>query len=130
MLTLGGVGLVDRFANRPLLRRPAWILAALCLAAFVAEFEVRYYEEWRFDAGSKRIAGMILARAGTGPIRIACSSHLKHSLNFYSHQFHARWEIVEDPQQAGDFHVLLKEHYRPELKLLYRDPVAESVLMQ
>jgi len=130
MLTLGGVALVERFADRPLVRWPAWILAALCLAAFVAEFEVGYYEEWRFDAGSKRIARMIFEKAGTRPIRIACSSHLRHSLNFYSHQYHARWEIVEDPGQDGDFHVLLKEHFRPELKLLYRDPVAESALMQ
>jgi hypothetical protein len=96
----------------------------------VAEFETGYYEEWRFDAASQRIAALILERAGPGPVRIACSSHLWHSMNFYSHLLHTQWSVSIDPREAGDFHVLRKEEYRPDLKLIYRDPVAESVVMQ
>jgi hypothetical protein len=130
MLTLGGVALVDRFVRLGVLRWPAWALAAFCLAGFLYEFETGYYEEWRFDAASKRIAGLILEQGGPGPVRIACSGMLQHSLRYYRNLNHAQWEIVEDPHAEGDFHVLLREDYRPDLKLLYRDPVAGSVVMR
>ena len=130
MLTLGGVALIDRFVRWPVLRWPAWGLAALCLAGFVYEFETGYYDEWRFDAGSKRIANLILEKGGRGPVRIACSGILQHSLRFYSNLNHTKWQIIEDPHADGDFHVLLHEDYRPELKLLYQDPVSGSVIMQ
>lgn len=130
MLTLGGAALVERFVRWPIVRWPAWGLAALCLAGFVYEFETGYYEEWRYDAGSKHIADVLLTQAGRGPVRIACSGILQHSLRFYSNLDHTQWQIVGDPHANADFHVLLHEDYRPELKLLYQDPVAGSVVMR
>jgi hypothetical protein len=130
MLTLGGAALVERFVRWPILRWTAWGLVALCLAGFVYEFETGYYEEWRFDAASKRIANLILEKAGNGPVRIACSGILQHGLRFYSGLYHAKWQIIEDPHADGEFHVLLHQDYRPELKLLYRDPVSGAVIMQ
>jgi hypothetical protein len=130
MLTLGGAALVERFVRWPILRWTAWSLAALCLAGFVYEFETGYYEEWRFDAASKRIANLILEKGGRGPVRIACSGILQHSLRFYANLNHANWQIIEDPHADGEFHVLLHQDYRPELKLLYQDPVSGAVIMQ
>ena len=130
MLTLGGVALVVRFASRGWLGWVAAALAGLTLAIFVYTFQTDYYLEWRFDAGSKRIARVIWERSGHKPTRIACSSLLSHSLRFYGELYHASWDIVLDPSVPGDYHVLLNTDYRPDLQLVYRDPVSQSVVMR
>jgi hypothetical protein len=130
MISLGGVALVDRYVRMRALRWTALVLPALCIAQFLYEFEVRYYGEWRYDAGSKRIAAFILRKDGTGPLRIACSPLLQYSLGFYSNLNHAGWVIIEGPKAEGDLHVLMEEDFRPDLKLLYRDAVSHVVVMQ
>ena len=131
LLTLGGVALIDRFGRLPVLRWPAWALAFLCLAGFLYEFEVGYYGEWKFDAGSKRIADLILRMGDHRPVRIACDGLLSHGLNFYGNFInHAQWDVVADPKADGDFHVLLPDDFRPDLTLIYRDPVSNAVVMK
>jgi len=130
MLTLGGVALIDRFGRLPVLRWLAWALAGACLAAFLYDFEVSYYGEWKWDAGSKRIARLILEKGGSGPVHIATSGSLNHSLDFYRILNHARWEVFPDPMARADFYVLEQWSLRPDLKVLYRDPVSRVVVMQ
>ncbi len=130
MLTLGGVALTDRFTGIRILCWPAWALAALYLAGFVYEFEVGYYQEWRYDAASKRIAQLILAKGGRGTVRIACTDWLRHSLLFYRNQYHANWDVIGDPKATGDFYVFDPRDIRANLKLVYQDEDSEAVVMQ
>jgi len=130
MLSLGGVALVDRFARRREFPWPALVLGALCLLQFVREFEVSYYEGWRYNAGVKRIAAVILQQGGRGKLRIACSPGVQDSLRFYRDRNGAEWEIIPDPKAYGAFHVLLPEDLSPEMTPLYRDPVSQAALVQ
>jgi hypothetical protein len=129
-ISLGGAALAARYIRIRALRWTALAVPALCLVQFLNAFEVSYYQEWRFDAGSKRIAAFILRKHGTGPLRIACSPLLQYSLGFYSNLNHTGWVIFEGPKAEGDLHVLMEEDSRPDLKLLYRDPVSRVVVMQ
>jgi hypothetical protein len=130
MLSLGGAALVARYVRIRAFRWTALAVPALCIAQFLNAFEVSYYQEWIFDAGSKRIAALILRKQATGPLRIACSGLLQFSLGFYANLNHAGWVISGDPMADGEFHVLMEEDFRPDLKLLYRDPVSHAVIMQ
>ena len=130
MISLGGAALAARYVRIRALRWTALTLPALCIGQFLNEFEVSYYDEWRYDAGSKRVVAFILRKEATGPLRIACSGQLQHSLRFYSVLNHAGWVIIDDPAAAAEFHVLMEEHFRRDLKLLYRDPVSHVVVMQ
>jgi hypothetical protein len=130
MLSLGGVALADRFARLRVLRWTALALAALCIAQFLHEFEVSYYEEWRYDSGSKRIAAFILQTAGNGKQQIVCGGILVHSLTFYRNLIHADWVVNPEPKAEGALYVFVEEDFRPDLKLLYRDPVSHAVVMQ
>src|SRR5258708_11658551 len=130
MLSLGGVALADRFVRIRALRWTALALVALCVAQFLNEFEVSYYEEWRYDAGSKRFATFILQMVGKGNERFACAAHLPHSRIFYRDLNHAEWEVDPDPKADGALDVLLEDEFRSDLKLLHRDPVSNAVVMQ
>ncbi len=130
MLSLGGVALIVRFARRRELQWPALSLAALCLLQFGREFEVSYYEGWRYNAGIKRIAGMILQQSGRGKLRIVCSLGVQDSLRFYRDRNGAEWEVIPDPKASGTLYVFLPEDLSPAMKPLYRDPVSEAVLAQ
>ena len=130
MISLGGAALATRCVTVRVLRWAALALPALCIVQFLNEFDARYYGEWRYDAGSKRIAVFILQKQPPGPLRIACSGLLQHSLHFYGNLNHAGWEITGEPTADGEVHVLMEEDFRPDLKLLYRDPVSHAVVMQ
>src|SRR5258708_8017259 len=67
---------------------------------------------------------------GAGRLRIACSGLLQFSLGFYATLDHTGWVIIEGPMAGGDLHVLIEEDSRPDLKLLYRDPVSRGVVMR
>ena len=60
LLTLTGVAVADRFMRWLPLRFAAGALAGLCLLLFLRGFELSYFQQWRYDAGSKRIAAVIL----------------------------------------------------------------------
>ena len=130
MISLGGAALAARYILIRAFRWTALAVPALCIAQFLNEFEVRHYQEWIYDAGSKRIAAFILQTHGAGPLRIACSGLLQFSLGFYATLNHTGWVIIEGPMTDGDLHVLIEEDSRPDLKLLYRDPVSRVVVMQ
>lgn len=130
MLSLGGAALVERFVRFRALRWTALLLAALCSVQFVREFDPRYFDEWKFDAGSKRIAAFLLKEYGRGKVRVAVDQNLSHSLLFYRNRNGALWDLAIEPGDAGDVYVLLPDHYRTDLKLLYRDPVSQAVIMR
>jgi len=130
MLALGGAGLVERFVRFGALRWTALVLAALIVVQFVREFDPRYYGEWKFDAGSKRIAAFLLKEYGRGKVRIAVNQNLSHSLVYYRNRNGALWDLFLEPGDRGDVYVLLPEEYRADLKLLYRDPVSGAVIMR
>ena len=130
MLTLGGVALADRFVRWRALRWSALVLSALCVILFLRGFEVSYFQEWRFDAGAKRIAGLILRQGGRGKVRIACSGLLAHSLRYYRDRNGAQWDIIPLPKADADFHVLMTDDFFPGLPVRYQDPVSKVVVLE
>ena len=130
MLSLAGVALVERFVRFRVLRWSALLLAALCIGQFVREFDPRSFDEWKFDAGSKRIARFLLKEYGRGKVRVAVDQNLSHSLLFYRNRSGALWDLAIEPGDTGQVYVLLPDHYRTDLKLLYRDSVSEAVIMR
>ncbi len=130
MLTLAGVALADRFLRGRALRWPALLLSAVCVSLFLRGFEVDYFQEWQFDAGAKRVAALILKQGGRGKVRIACSGLLIHSLRFYGERNGALWDINPDPKADADFHVLMTDDFWPGMRVRYRDPVSEVVVLE
>jgi hypothetical protein len=131
MIPLGGMALIHRFVRFRALRWMALALASLCVVHFVHELRVGYFQEWKYDSGSKRIANVILQNSGAGKVRVAISPVLQFSLGFYRTIYHARWEILDISQApTADLYVCQPEDVRPDLKLLYRDAVSGVVILR
>jgi len=130
-----------------LLRAPGiWPAAGLAPAAFLLvavvqyglQFNVRYYAQWRYDAGTKRIAEVIRACQAAHPkarARVGATWLFEPSLNFYRQRYRMNWlERVtrQGPQGAFDYYVLegadRKLVEQLKLEVLYRDPLSEVVL--
>lgn len=130
MITLSGMALIYRFVRWRAVRWIALGLAGLCVIHFVRELRVGYFQEWRYDSGSRRIANFILQKGGRGKIRVVTSPVLQFSLVFYRGRNHAEWDILGDEAARGDYYVFLTPEVRPELKVVYRDSVSGTVVMQ
>lgn len=88
------------------------LIAFLCLAQFLMEWNVRYYDEWVFDAGTRDIAvflkahppseGKLLATGTTFP--------LNTSLDFYRRLYQIGWlekpVVHKDSQKRFDLYLL------------------------
>jgi len=130
MITLSGMALIYRFVPWRAARWVAIALAGLCVIHFVRELRVGYFQEWRYDSGSKRIANFILQKGGRGKIKVVTSPVLQFSLVFYRGLNHVEWDILGDEAARGDYYVFLVPEVRPELKVVYRDAGSGTVVMQ
>ncbi|HVX65389.1 MAG TPA: hypothetical protein VHA11_02240, partial [Bryobacteraceae bacterium] len=116
----------------------AGVFAIIAAGLFIAGFAWDQYPDWRYDAGTRRIAGMVrtLPRpASTARLRLCSTWVLEPSLNFYRHKDHLDW--IEPVARDGltrecDIYVLLREDEhliaQRHLRSLYRDPVSDQTL--
>ncbi len=139
LLCLGMIGVLRK-------RRPAFLAAGLPLTLFLvlaviqylAQFNVRYYAQWRYDAGTKDIVNVMRAhqaREGKAAVRVGATWLFEPSLNFYRRRYDLQWlERItrQGPRGQYDYYVLHGEDLRlaleMELEILYRDPISGAVL--
>ena len=126
------------------LRSPAraaawlWTAALVVLAvALASEFDVRYYAEWRYDAGSRDMINLVRKMHGGGsrPVRLAASFPLDMALDYYRQVLGIEWlkPIGRDkPAKGYDYYALIADdlHYIDELQLrkVYVNEVSGSAL--
>jgi len=116
----------------------AVLVACLCLAGFLLQIRTSYYDEWRFDAGTKTMAAYIGAHyTSKTPLTIRASWYLEPSLNFYRDLYRGRylnWNRIErdklDP--PGDVWILLPadagQIERLKLHPVFRDRVSGAIV--
>ena len=125
---------------RPL-RIPGILLyACLCLAVaqYIAELKVNCYQEWKSDAGTKRVVALLASMNKTpeSQKRIGLSWELEPSVSYYLKVFHVDWlqPVARVDLRAGGFdYYYLTPDDKPlivalKLSVLYVDPVGRSVL--
>ena len=124
-----------------ILRIPGILLYAyLCCAVtqYIAELKVNRYQEWRSDAGTKRVVALLASMNKTpeGQKRIGISWELGPSVSYYLKVYHVDWlqPVARTDLRAGGFdYYYLTPNDRPlidalKLSVLYVDPVGRSVL--
>jgi hypothetical protein len=128
------------FRLRPLRISGILLYACLCLAVaqYIAELKVNCYQEWKSDAGTKRVV-VLLASMNETPDRrgrIGVSWELEPSVSYYLKVFHVDWlqPVARTDLRAGGFdYYYLTPDDKPlldalKLSVLYEDPVSRSVL--
>ena len=127
-------------------RRPGWRLAALPLAAYLAlataqyaaQFDTRFYAQWRYDAATKEMVRRIIEREASGPprrVRIGASWIFEPSLNFYRQRYRLAWleRVTRDgPRGAYDYYLLAGDDTalveQSGLKVLHQDALSGALL--
>lgn len=129
LLTLTGVHVLSRW------RLAGLALAAVTLASFLLSFNVHYYDEWIFDAGTKELMQRLRElRPADGSRRIlATSAYLDQTARFYAKLYGMDWIQIAH-SDSGDLYLLtLNEHtliQKRGLRKLYEDPVSMVALAQ
>ena len=109
-------------------------LTLLFVAQFPAEFNVKKFWVWDYDADTRTMGEYIASHRGTGNVRVGGSWQLSESLGFYLFQNRWEWmEINRRPPQAGDdFYTLIPQDESVMqtlgLKEVFRGPVSGSIL--
>ena len=133
---LAATCLLHCFRSFRLVRYGSAALGMLCLSAFARQAETSSYAEWRFDAGTKRIAQFIRTRNPQKPLVLRASWVLEPSLNFYRKLYSLNWAAVDRSpvDQPGDLWVLTPDDRdwigKLKLEIVYRDPVSDTVIAQ
>jgi hypothetical protein len=144
LASFAALGLARILVDRRGLLRWAGIAIAVVLASFAVEFaaqwNVKSFWVWRYDADSKQIFNKVDAMprpANVGPeqIRLGTSWVYDPSLNFYRVVRNASWmaPIARDGfTGARDYYVVSSEDQNlttlPRMKLIFRGPVSGTVL--
>jgi len=141
MASLAALGLVRILAERPgLLPRWTSFAAAIVLLSFAAEFAAQWnmksFLVWRYDADTKHIFQKLESTPKpSGPIRLGVSWVFEPALNYYREIRNANWMTpVERDGFSGTrhFYVVSAEDQPnapwPQLKQIYRGPVSGTVL--
>ena len=142
LFTLLCLGLIGASRGRGLLLAalglaPAAFLAAACVQ-YALQFNLRYYAQWHYDAGTKQIVNLIRARQAQQSkpkVRVRATWLFEPSLNFYRQRYRLVWLerlTREGPEGEADYYVLEGDDLglldRRGLRVLYRDPVSGAVL--
>jgi uncharacterized membrane protein len=117
----------------------AVLVGCLCLAGFLLQIRTSYYDEWRFDAGTKTIAAYVGTHyISKTPLTIRASWFLEPSLNFYRdlyrERYHLNWNRIERDQldPPGDVWILLPadagQIERLKLHPVFRDRVSGAIV--
>ncbi len=113
---------------------PIWLVGLVSLAHYLVHLQVNHYGEWRFEADTEKIVGLIRERHEQRPaarVRVGNSWLYEPSLNFYRRRYGLTW--MEPPTRQGpdgdyDFYVLLDEDAtlikKRGLRVLYSDRFA------
>lgn len=132
------------------MRLPARVAGIVCLALlglvaarYAACFRTTYYNEWLFDAGSKRTAaffGEVLRKQPGQRLEVGASWPLYYSLQFYAAKY--KWDalapqrmplLVESAQQGEYPYYLLTPEDAPliarrNLKVVYTDAESGAII--
>jgi hypothetical protein len=110
----------------------------LSVGLFAAGFRTGQIPEWRYDAGTKRIVGLLRARHAAEParrVRLGVTWLLEPSLNFYRQMYDLKWLAPvtrAGPDGDYDYYVTLPQDdavvKRRALQPIYKDPVSEATL--
>jgi hypothetical protein len=133
-LTVAG-GLESRWK---ILARSALLFLCAITVQYALEFKAGWYEEWKFDAGTKRAMQALMRYHGPDPVasRMGISWVYQDSATYYSRVWHMDWlapPTRDDPGSADfDYYYLRDEEQalvaERGLVILYRDPVSNAVL--
>jgi hypothetical protein len=115
-----------------------WMVGLICLAQFAAQFQSSHYGEWRFDASTKKIVGLIRERQASQPlarVRVGITAIFEPSVNFYRRMYRLNWMDPVDrtgPNGDFDFYILLGDDTslvkRRGLTVLYSDSLSGAWL--
>lgn len=128
---------------KPRIARPVWaVVVCLFLAAmafqYVLELKVNRYEEWTFDAGTKRILLKLkeVHQPGSQPDRLGVSWVLDQSVNWYREVY--GWDWFQQVSRADPHSNSFDSYYltindlnvvrQKGLNVVYTDPVSGAVL--
>lgn len=140
LASLAALGLVRILADRPGWPRWTSFAVAILLLSFAAEFaaqwNVKSFLVWRYDADTKHIfQALESAPKPSGPIRLGVSWVFEPALNYYREVRNANWMTpVERDGFSGarQFYIVSVEDQPnapwPQLKEIYRGPVSGTVL--
>ncbi len=113
-------------------------LAGVVLISFLTSFNVRFYDEWIADAGTKEIMKHVAAlRPVDGSKRLlATSAYLDHTARFYAGRYRLDWvEIPPAPVDSiasGDIYLLAAQDRklvaRRGLEIRYQHPLSGVAL--
>lgn len=125
--TLAGLALVRRVNRKPL-ELGALIMAVLCIAGYLTQFNVRIYGEWPEFAEARSVVKAIRRDAGLRHIRIGAGAGMEPVLNYYRARYRlGNWEAVNLKPLTGayDYCVLSQQDAgmldQRHLRLVFRD---------
>ncbi len=117
---------------------PIWIVGVACLGQFLVQFQTTHYAEWRFDASTKKIVGLIRDRQenmGGAKVRVGATWPLEPSVNFYRKLYKLDWMEPLDrkgPDRDAGYYILLEEDRalirKRGLFVLYSDKLSGTAL--
>jgi hypothetical protein len=140
LATLAVLGLARMLADRAGVRHWIGLAVALVFGLFVLEFaaqwNVRSFWVWRYDADTKRIFQVLeSAPKPSGPIRLGVSWTLEPSLNYYRELRKASWlmPVMRDGVDGmRQFYIATPEDQGTrlwrKLKPIYRGPVSGTAV--
>jgi hypothetical protein len=109
--TLAGLALVRKLNRKPL-ELCAVIVAVLCVASYMIQFNVRIYGEWPEYAEARSVVRAIRRDAGPRHIRIGAGAGMEPILNYYRARYRlGNWDAVNSQPLAGsyDYYVLSQQ---------------------
>ena len=122
-------------------RIPAMLLylyVCCVIGQYLLELKVDRYEEWVFDAGTKRVLNLLASmnKPVASQKRLAVSWAFDQSVNYYRETLGLGWLAPvdrTDPHLAGFDYYYVKPEDRPvvdalKLNVLYADPVSHALL--
>jgi hypothetical protein len=140
LTTLAALGLARMLTGRPQVARWIGLAVVVLLVSFVAEFaaqwNVKSFLVWRFDADTKRIfLALEAAPKPTVPVRLGVSWVLEPALNYYREVRQATWMVPVERDGVGgsrQFYAATPEDQGTllwsRLKPIYKGPVSGSAL--
>jgi uncharacterized membrane protein len=137
VVSLTLIGLAASIPNKAA-AMAGYALAGILIVQFAAEWNVRKFLTWEYDADTREIAHRVSERAtgkGANTVRLGCTWQLEPALNFYRAKNAWTWmqPVTRAPLTEAFDYYALTEFDRPlvsalGLKVLYQGPVSGSVL--
>lgn len=124
-------GAVDRW--------PRHLLALPCLAlilANLAQFDTRYYYDFREDAGLRPLLEQLYARNGARPVCIGGSWRFETTVNYYRERYRFHWiqpmQRTPEPAVGCPYLALAIDDapavHKLNLEILWSDPLSGAIL--